>query len=272
MQLKAFDLHIIKRIVSLTVTTVSLMSFLKNISLLSRPVAASLLALTCASCVSAHLTHLDTEFDSRALRDGNIAILGVVTLGSAEEIDERQTASIVDNLGREITKRRPELSLKNQDQVGPLLEKAGLDLSSDTFPVTTLEPFKEEAINYGIVVAVTFNSVDRFVTNHTDVRNVYYENKKITGRDVKYFTIAQTKRSTTAEYRIYDLTTGERVWASESSNSRSRKRSAEDRNGYPPAPDFAPAQSTSHVIRPMTTAVVKELPAMDIEEKEEADQ
>ena len=164
-------------------------------------------------------------------------------------------------------KRRPELGILVHEAVEAALEESQLDslvaaaAAGDTITPSKLAPLAEKNARHLLFVIVTYNAVDRFVTNHTDVRNVYDEDRKVTGRTVKYSTIAQAKRSVTAEYRVFDILTGNRVWASESSNSRSRSRTADSREGYPNAPDFAAAPTASRVMRSMTTAAVKELPA-----------
>ena len=93
----------------------------------------------------------------------------------------------------------------------------------------------------------------------------------MTGHTVRYHTIAQTKRSVSADYQIYRTSDAEQVWVSQSSNSRSRKRTAQSNDGYPSAPDYGPAPTLSRVLRSMTTAAVKELPKEDMDKNNESD-
>jgi hypothetical protein len=218
-------------------------------------------------CVSAQLTHLDPSFTPTALKDGALAIGGVAVTNAAEETTAREDASIVDYFEREMKGRRPEVAIVKHSIVlttfgeqGCKVLAADAALEEEIAPAR-LAPLVGTGARYLVFVAVTYNTVDRYVTNNTDSRNVYDEDGKVTGRRTKYVTIAQAKRSVTAEYRIFDVTTGKRVWTSNSSNSRSSSRIADSREGYPPAPEYGAPPTVSRVLRAMTTATVKELPA-----------
>ncbi|MDA0813704.1 MAG: hypothetical protein O3C21_15105 [Verrucomicrobia bacterium] len=221
-------------------------------------------------CVSAQLTHLDPSFTPTALKDGALAIGGVAVTNGAEEITEREDASIVDYFEREMKARRPEIAIVKHsvikttlgEQASKMLPAAAMEEEIAPESMTALVG---KGARYVAFVAVTYNTVDRYVTNNTDSRNVYDDNGKVTGRSTKYVTIAQAKRSVTAEYRIFDVMTGKRVWASNSSNSRSSSRIADSREGYPPAPEYGAPPTVSRVLRAMTTAAVKGLPAPEKE-------
>ena len=230
-------------------------------------ILAGLAAVVVAGCVSAHLVHQDPGFTIDALKKGAIVVGGVAFPSTGEEIDERQTASAIDHLEREIKSRRPELQLKKHARFKSALGATTLEnllnaVGSDSpLEPNMLAPAKANGTDFVVFIVVSYNTVDRYVTNHTDVRNVYDENREVTGHEVKYHTVSQAKRSVSAEYRFYDAADGKRVWASKSSNSRSRSRTADSGDAYPPAPDYGPAPTVSRVLQSMTSAVVKELPA-----------
>ncbi|MEZ5327328.1 MAG: hypothetical protein R3F19_19940 [Verrucomicrobiales bacterium] len=240
-------------------------SILNDARLLAVAVSASLLF----GCVSAQLTHLDPSFTPTALNDGALAIGGVAVTNTAEAVSDRQNDSIIDYFEREVLDRRPEVALIKHKVVQTALgEQVSKQLAlvgavEEEIAPERLAALVSKGARYVVFVAVTYNTVDRYVTNNTDARNVYDADGKVTGRTVKYVTIAQAKRSVTAEYRIFDVTTGKRVWTSNSSNARSRSRIANSREGYPPAPEYGATPTVSRVMRPMTTAVVKELPAQE---------
>lgn len=218
-------------------------------------------------CVSAQLTHLDPSFTPSALKEGALAIGGVAAKDTAGEIAERQQTSIVDRFQREMRSRRPEVSILPHSDVkstlgDELLSKA-LESAAEgeAIPPEQLSPLVAKGARYVVFIVITYNSVDRFVTNNTDSRNTYDSDGEVTGRRVKYVTIAQVKRSVTAEYRIFDVATGKRAWVSESSNARSSNRTADSREGYPKAPEYGATPTVSRVLRSMTTAAVKVLPA-----------
>ncbi|MGK0185838.1 MAG: hypothetical protein ACI9R3_001621 [Verrucomicrobiales bacterium] len=218
-------------------------------------------------CVGAQLTHLDPSFTPTALKEGTLAIGGVTQINTAEELTTRQKASIVDRFEREMKSRRPEVPILSHAEVSTalgdtLLSKATVSASiGESIPPEQLAGLAAKGARYVVYIVITFNSVDRFVTNNTDSRNTYDAEGEVSGRRVKYVTIAQTKRSVTAKYRIFDVSTGQRVWASESSNARSRSRTADSRVGYPKAPEYGATPTVSRVLQSMTTAAVKELPA-----------
>lgn len=229
-----------------------------------------LLAASCGlllfGCVSAQLTHLDPGFTPAALQEGALVIAGVTTAGAAENPPERQKASMTGHLEREIRERRPEVRVLPGAELASVLGAGDLDAilaeaGKDGINPGLLAPFADNGVRHVLAVVITYNAVDRFVTDHADVRNLHDADGEVAGRAVKFITTAQVKRSVTAEYRIFEVATGRKVWSSESSNARSRSRSAESSEGYPAAPDYAAVPTTSVVMRSMTTAAVKELPS-----------
>jgi len=222
-------------------------------------------------CVSAHLVHVDPAFSGDALRKGKLAVAGVVLgRGVAEEPDD--VRKVIRNFESELRDKRPGIALVENAAVESALGDAGCrelreSLTAGESPgrgadsAKGLATLKAMGIANVLLIEMGYDTVDRYVTTSSDVRNtVDAATGQPTGQVVRYTTTSHTKRAVTATYAIYDVDSGSKIWASQSSNTRERVRTADSYDGYPEAPDYAPVPSLLGVIRSMAAAAVKKLP------------
>ncbi|MEC5128183.1 hypothetical protein VSU19_15565 [Verrucomicrobiales bacterium BCK34] len=239
---------------------------------ISQIARASLLLLSgfLFSCASATLELHDPLTDKAAIQSGSVAIGGVLQAGSGIGLTDSARNTIAGDLGKTVAKKRRKQDLMGWDTVKrlagapPLSSGGSSDLLSRSFSSSDREMMRKGGAKYVLIALVKSNEVWNDISESCEHETEEIRDKE--GRVIScittttYTTTSSAYRSVRAEYHLYDLSNGSKVWVTSSDHREAHSRSNCSEFHYPRPPQHPAPPSIDDVMKNMSAAAVRKLP------------
>ncbi len=222
------------------------------------------------SCASATLELQDPATDKAAIQSGSIAIGGVLQAGSGIGLTDSARNAIAGDLGQTIAKKRRKQDVMGWDTVkrlagAPSLSSGGSsDLLSRSFSASDREKLRKGGAKYVLIVLVNGNEIWEDVSESCE-----HETEEILDKDGHviacittdtYTTTSSSHRKVRAEYHLYELSSGSKVWVTSSDYREANSRSNCSEFHYPRPPQHPAPPAIDDVMKNMSAAAVRKLP------------
>lgn len=221
-------------------------------------------------CASATLELQDPSTDKAAIQSGAIAVGGILQVGSGCGLTDSVRNSIAGELGKTVTRKRRKQDVMGWDTVkrlagAPSLNSGGSsNLLSRSFSSSDRDKLRKGGAKYALVVLVTSNQIWDDVSESCD-----HETEEILDKEghviscittTTYTTTSSAHRKVKAEYHLYELSSGKKVWVTSSDHSEAFSRSNCSEYHYPRPPQHPAPPSIADVMKNMSAAAVRKLP------------
>ncbi len=222
------------------------------------------------SCASATLELQDPSTDKAAIQSGAIAIGGVLQAGSGIGLTDSARNVIAGDLGKTVAKKRRKQDVMGWDTVkrlagAPSLSSGGSsNLLSRSFSSSDREKLRKAGAKYVLIVLVKSNEIWDDVSESCE-----HDTEEIRDKEghviscittTTYTTTSSAYRSVKAEYHLYDLASGNKVWVTSSDYREANSRSNCSEFHYPRPPQHPAPPAIDDVMKNMSAAAVRKLP------------
>ncbi|MDA7921937.1 hypothetical protein N9B73_09285 [Verrucomicrobiales bacterium] len=222
------------------------------------------------SCASATLQLQDPSVTKAAIQSGSIAIGGVLQAGSGCGLTSSTRNLIAGDLGKTMARKRRKQGVMGWDTVkriagAPSLSSGGSsNLLSRSFSSSDRAKLRMGGAKYVLISLVKSNDVWEDVSE-----SCYHDTEEIRDRDgnviscittTTYTTTSSTNRRINAEYHLYDLSNGGKVWVTTSNYREANSRSNCSEYHYPRPPQHPSPPSIDDVMKNMSAAAIRKLP------------
>jgi len=222
------------------------------------------------SCASATLELQDPLTDKAAIQSGAIAIGGVLQAGSGIGLSESDRNRIAGDLGRTIAKKRKKQDVMGWDTVKriagapPLSSGGSSDLLARSFSSSDREAMRKGGAKYVLIALVenneTWNDVSESCEHETE--EILDKEGHVVACITKdtYTTTSSAYREVNAEYHLYELSSGKKVWVTSSDHREAHSRSNQSEFHYPRPPRHPAPPTIDDVMENMAAAAIRKLP------------
>ncbi len=227
-------------------------------------------ALALSSCATSRLEYIDATIAPAMAQPGSVAIAGMVAKNENCLPEEREQDIILNRLAIKLGQKRKHLRITGHDaferEVGPTRRIGSGYTGSLTFALSPgqVEKAKHLQERFALVISLSENNTWCDVDESCDTReeHIYDEHGHVIDCRTwtEYTTSSCSHRAVRAEYLLYDLSTGRKVWACSSQYEESRSQSSCSTHCYPPPPPHPAPPATSDVMENMAAAAIRKYP------------
>ena len=227
-------------------------------------------ALLLTSCATSQLHYLD-EGAAAALKDEQtVVVIGLLGDQSSILPDSNERSRILNDLETRLSKKRKKLVVASH---GTLERKAGRVRSKGSGSRNTLSyalsssqqaKTRELGADFGIIVILRANETWCSVNESSSTEEIHQYDKEgnvIACRvETTYTTTSLANRKARADYVLYDMKTGAKIWECSSDYSESNSRSNCSDHCFPPPPPHPSPPCLHDVMKNMAAAAVRKFP------------
>ncbi|MDF1659981.1 MAG: hypothetical protein P1U58_20365 [Verrucomicrobiales bacterium] len=234
------------------------------------PNLLSVFAAALTSCASSQLHYIDEGAAAALKQEQTVIVMGLMSEKSQLMPRAGERSRILNDLETRLKQKRKKLTVASH---GTFERKAGRVRTSGSgnrgsvsyaLNSSQLEKVRSIGADFGVIVVLRANgtwcSVDE--STSTEEHHEYDKEGNIVSchLETTYTTSSFSSRKAKADYLLYDLNTGSKIWECSSDYSESNSRSNSCTRGYPPPPSHPEPPCLHDVMKNMAAAAVRKFP------------
>lgn len=229
-----------------------------------------LIATFASSCATSRLNYLN-ESAAASLKDEKIVIvMGLMGDRSSILPDAQERARILNDLESRLGKKRKKLTVAShgtfERKVGRIRASGSGSRGNLSYALSSSQQRSVRSLGADFGVVVILRSNETWCSVHesssTEERLEYDKCGNVIAcyTEITYTTTASANRKAKADYLLYDLNTGKKIWECSSDYSESNSRSSCSDHCYPPPPPHPEPPCLHDVMKNMASAAVRKFP------------
>ncbi|MEM9281293.1 MAG: hypothetical protein AAGA96_05655 [Verrucomicrobiota bacterium] len=223
-----------------------------------------------SSCATSQINYIDESRTASLKQPRSVVVLGLVAKKSNLVFSERERRAILNTFESKLDHKRRKLRVISH---GSFEGEAGrarpvgsgyMDSLSSALSPSQIRMAKNSGASFGVLVAlsknVTWCDLNESCTTHEEP--VYDKDGNEIGCRTwtEYTTSSRAHRSVEADYLLYDLLTGRKVWSCTSRHTECHSRSSCSEISYPPPPPHPAPPSLADIMANMANAAIRKWP------------
>ncbi len=234
------------------------------------PIGAAVMTLSFSSCATSQLDYVDESKVAAIKQPGSVAVIGLIARDSSCQPTGRERQAILNHLETKLSQKRRKLQVMSHSEferkVGKPRSIGSGYTGSLSYALSSSQISKAKAsgATFGLVISLSKNKtwcdVGEACTTHEEPIYDKDGNEVDCKHWTEYTTTSYAYHSAKAEYLLYDLSTGQKVWASSSDFSESNTRSSCSEVCYPPPPPHPAPPTLADVMENMAAAAIRKYP------------
>lgn len=229
-----------------------------------------LLSILASSCATSQLHYINEGAVAALKEEKTVLVIGLTGGGSSRQPDAGERTRILNDLETRLGKKRKNLRVAGhgafERKAGPVraagsgsTNQLGFVLSS-----TQRQRARELGAEFGLVVVLRANETWCGVHESSSTEEIHEYDKEgnviACRRKTTYTTTSTSNRKARADYLLYDLATGAKIWECSSEHTESSSRSSCSDHCYPPPPPHPAPPCLHDVMKNMAAAAVRKFP------------
>ena len=222
------------------------------------------------SCATSRVEYIDAQVAPAIANPGTVVVAGIVARDSSCVLSQSEQEKILFRLEKNLSQKRRKKEVMShvtfEGLVGRTRSVGSGSSGSISYVLTPGQVSRAKKIRaqFALVIVVksgeTWCDVDESCTHHEEP--IYDKEGNVVGcrHWTEYTTTSRAHRSMHADYLLYDLSNGKKVWACSSKHNEANSRSACSQFGYPLPPPHPAPPTVADVMDNMSNSAMRKFP------------
>jgi len=223
-----------------------------------------------ASCATSRVEYIEEQVAPAMANPGTVVVAGIVARDSSCVLPQSEQEKILHRLEKKLSQKRRKKEVMShvtfEGLVGRTRSVGSGSSESLSYVLTPGQVSRAKKIRarFALVIVVnggeTWCDVDESCTYHEEP--IYDKEGNVVGcrHWTEYTTTSRAHRSMCADYLLYDLSNGKKVWACSSKYNKANSRSAYSELGYPLPPLHPAPPTVADVMDNMSNSAMRKFP------------